>query len=230
MRFYRYFGVAVVALAILLVGGVYAMPSQPMYVTVTNTIIQAPPTTSEDSVVMVNLEGGHGSGVHLGNGIILTAAHVADGSKPIKLKTSDGKEMDAEFLWANKTYDIALLRTVGKIAGQSSLDCRTAKLGDEIQAAGNPLSIEFVSSFGRVAGNVREAGPWKQVFMTDITTVMGMSGGPVFAPDGRVVGVVVGGAVAPLQAAANGPFTPSLTGFGMAVPSSTVCMLMGRAA
>lgn len=227
MRFYRYFGVAIVALAILLVGGVYAMPNQPTYVTVTNTIIQAPPTTSEDSVVMVSLEGDHGSGVHIGNGFIITAAHVAGDAKEVGIKRQVGEDLKAEVLWVNKAYDIALLRTSGKLAGQAALDCAQPKIGDEIQAAGNPLNLEFVSSFGRIAGTARAAEPWREVVITDVTTVMGASGGPLFGKDGRVVGIVVGVMPAPIK---NGDgYTPSLTGFGTAVPASVVCLLLGRA-
>ncbi|MBY3434802.1 trypsin-like peptidase domain-containing protein [Rhizobium laguerreae] len=219
---------AVVALAILLVGGVYAMPNDTTFVTVTNTIVQAPPTTSEDSVVMVNLADGHGSGVHIGNGFIITAAHVAGEAKEVDIKRQVGEDLKAEVLWVNKAYDIALLRTSGKLAGQSALNCAQPKIGDEIQAAGNPLNLEFVSSFGRIAGTARAAEPWREVVITDVTTVMGASGGPLFGKDGRVVGIVVGVMPAPIK---NGDgYVPSLTGFGTAVPASVVCQLLGRAA
>lgn len=109
MRFYRYFGIAVVALAVLLVGGVYAMPSQPQQVTITNTIIQAPPTTSEDSAIKISVGAGLGSGVHIGGGDILTAAHVVGDAKTVKIKTFAGIESDADVLWVNKDFDIALI-------------------------------------------------------------------------------------------------------------------------
>lgn len=228
MRYYRNVGIAILALAILLFGGVYAMPSEPQRVTITNTIIQAPPTTSEDSVVMVNMEDGHGSGVHIGGGFVITAAHVAGDAKEVSLKRQAGEDIKAEVPWVNKAYDIALLRTSGKLAGQAALDCAQPKLGDEIQAAGNPLNLEFVSSFGRVAGAARAVEPWREVVITDITTVMGVSGGPLFGKDGRVVGIVVGVMPAPIK---NGDsYIPSLTGFGTAVPASVVCQLLGRAA
>jgi len=217
MRYYRYAAIIVLALGALLGGGIgYAMPPTPSATT----------TVSEANVVKVSDKDGHGSGVNIGNGFVVTAGHVADGNKTVKLKTSDGRELDADVLWVNNTYDIALLRADG-LGGGSSLDCRTAKTGEQIQAAGNPMDLEFVSSFGRIAGDVREAGPWKEVLVTDITIVMGQSGGPVFEPDGRVIGITVGVATATLQGGIIGA-TPSLTGFGLVVPSSTVCRLMGR--
>lgn len=227
MRFYRYAALGVLALGILLFGGVYAMP-EPQQITITNTIVQGPPTTSEDSVVMVNVEGGHGSGVHIGNGFVITAAHVTGDAKEVSLKRQVGEDVKAEVMWVNKAYDIALLRTSGKLAGKASLDCAQPKLGDEIQAAGNPLNLEFVSSFGRIAGAARAADPWREVVITDITTVMGASGGPLFGKDGRVVGIVVGVVPAPLK---NGDgYVPSLTGFGTAVPASAVCQLLAMEA
>jgi serine protease Do len=75
---------------------------------------------------------------------------------------------------------------------------------------------------------MRELGPWKEVLITDTTIVMGQSGGPIFEPDGRVIGIAVGVMPVPLP----GPLgpTPSLTGYGTVVPSSTICMLLGRSA
>jgi serine protease Do len=234
MRFYRYFGIAIVALAILLVGGVYAMPSQPTYVTVTNTIIQAPPTTAEDSAVKIIVGDGLGSGVHIGSGNILTAAHVVGDAKTVKIKTFAGIEGDADVLWINKEFDVALIHTGGNVSGSSELDCREPRFGEQLQAIGNPLGIEFVASFGRVAGSGRELGNWKRVIVTDMTTVMGQSGGGVFANDGRIVGINVGVTLAPLKsgkdAAGADTYTPTMTGFGFVVPASVVCDLLARRA
>jgi S1-C subfamily serine protease len=116
--------------------------------------------------------------------------------------------------------------------GMSTLDCREPKLGEQIQAAGNPLGIEFVSSFGRVAGKARAMGSWKSVLITDITTVMGQSGGPVFSADGRIIGINVGVSVAPIKngkdAAGEDAYVPSITAFGFVVPANAVCALLAR--
>ncbi|QIG68660.1 putative trypsin-like peptidase protein [Rhizobium phage RHph_TM3_3_14B] len=234
MRFYRRAGVAVIATAIVLFGGVYAMPSQPQQVTITNTIIQAPPTTSEDSAIKISVGDGLGSGVHIGGGNILTAAHVVGDAKTVKVKTFAGIEDDADVLWINKDFDIALIHTGGNVSGSSELDCREPRFGEQLQAIGNPLGIEFVASFGRVAGSGRQTGPWKRVIVTDMTTVMGQSGGGVFANDGRIVGINVGVTLAPLKSgkAADGSdtYTPTMTGFGFVVPASVVCDLLARRA
>lgn len=177
--------------------------------------------TLPGSTVKIVMEQGHGSGVHIGNGYVVTAAHVV-GDKTPRVKLDDGSEQEAVVMWTNKAHDIALLRTARTMSA-SALDCRVAANGERVEARGNPTVLEFVSSTGRVAGVEREFGPWARVLPVDMTIVMGMSGGPVFAADGRVVGISVGVLVAPVG------FAASLTGFGAIVPSAAVCELLARA-
>ncbi|WP_247750166.1 serine protease [Rhizobium sp. 16-449-1b] len=177
-NFYRYAGLAVLAFAVLIFGGVaIATPSTP-------APIQAA-LVADASVVYVDTGSGHGSGVHIGDGYILTAGHVADSAKSLQIKTAGGKLRPADVLWINKEYDVALLRTDPKGIGAATLSCRYARVGEDIRAIGNPLSLEFVSSYGRISGDVRKLGPWKSVLVTDLTTVMGQSGGPVFDDGGH---------------------------------------------
>jgi serine protease Do len=196
---------------------------------------QEPPVTSEATVVKVLVGEGHGSGVNIGEGKILTAAHVVGDGKTAKIKTSDGKELDASVVWSNKDYDVAMLQSDPLTLGRgSALDCREPVVGELIQSAGNPIMLEFVSSFGRVAGGIREEGPWKTVFITNLTTAPGQSGGPVFDKNSNVIGIAVGVIIAPLGGHPASPDgkqpeevpTPTITGFGTAVPSSAVCKLL----
>lgn len=186
------------------------------------TYMAAPAT--EAATVKVILKNGHGSGVHIGNGFVVTAAHVAGDAATVELKTKDGKTRPADVLWINKTYDIALLRTSPEMLPGASLDCRIAAKGEAITSIGNPLAVEFVTATGKIAGEPRSIGPWKSVFVTDITTVMGQSGGPVYSADGELIGITVGVMSVPLG------FSSSLIGFGFVVPSHEVCALLGRTA
>lgn len=179
-------------------------------------------SVTDAAAVKVIMERGHGSGVHIGDGFVLTAAHVAGGAATLKLKSKDGQIRQADVLWTNKAYDIALLRTSPAGLPAASLDCQRAGVGTSIEAIGNPLSVEFVSAYGKIAGAPRESGPWKSVYVTDMTTVMGQSGGGVFS-GGRVVGITVGVMSVP-------GLLPSLIGYGFVVPSSDVCALLGRTA
>ena len=186
---------------------------------------QRPIEAALSPVVKVIAGPGHGSGVHLGNGVIITARHVVADMTEVKLKSAAGDIQPAEVLWVSKKYDIAFVRASNpKRFGTSVLACREPQMGETIVAKGNPMSMEFVSVYGHVAGPSRPFGPWGSVVVTDITTVPGQSGGPVYDAAGMVVGITVGVAVLPIG------FGASLIGIGYIVPANVVCDLMARSA
>lgn len=167
--------------------------------------------------------GGHGSAVHIGNGYLLTAAHVLAAGGALTAKVDNGVEAQPEVLWANRDYDIALLRLPATpAAAQANVDCSETPVGSAYIAFGNPQSLEFVSAAGRVVSKARKLGHWQEVVILDGTVVPGMSGGPVVSR-GKVVGISAG----VLNTSLGGMF-PSITGFGIAVPGSTICKLMAR--
>ncbi len=179
---------------------------------------------TESATVKIQVNDAHGSGVHIGDGFIVTAAHVVGDAKEVQMKAKGGVLHKAEVLWTNKAHDIALLRTSSAGLGVAHLSCRAVKIGDPIVAYGNPLKIEFVAAYGKIAGEPRASGPWKSVYVTDMTTVMGQSGGGTFAENGDLIGITVG-----VMAAQVG-FSGSLVGYGFVVPSAEVCGLLARSA
>ena len=180
------------------------------------------PAATETATVKIVVHNGHGSGVHIGDGFIVTAAHLVGDAKEVQLKQKGGALRKADVLWVNKANDIALLRTSSAGIGVAKLACRAVNAGDPIVAYGNPLKIEFVAAYGKIAGDPRETEPWKSVYVTDITTVMGQSGGPVYADNGDLIGITVGVMAAPIG------FSGSLVGYGYVVPSTSVCELLAR--
>ena len=186
----------------------------------------ATPVMAGHPTVKIVLEKGHGSGFYIGNNLIITAAHVVVDAKDskVKVKTEGGNILKGEVLWSSKARDVSLIRVSGTFGlSPAILSCATPKVGDAIQARGNPLSVEFLSMWGRVAGTQREMGPWLVGLPTDMTILPGMSGGPVFGADGRVVGIAVGVLMAPA-----GFGSMSFTGATLIVPGSTICPLLGR--
>ena len=172
--------------------------------------------------VKIDMPEGHGSGSHIGRGLILTAAHVVDGRKP-SILTDTGIQREAEILWVNKEYDVALLRVSEWSDIEAiQLECSSLAVGLPVEAYGNPGAINFVHSSGHVVGKSEARGPWRSVVTLNGTVVMGMSGGALVSRN-RVVGVAVG-----VQVVQAGIF-PTITGFGFAVPGRVVCDLMGRA-
>ena len=174
---------------------------------------------------------GHGSGTHLGNGLVLTAQHVIDGSKEVTIETALRKKVKATVLWGSPQYDVALVLTADALPAHTrEIDCRPLRVGDKIEAVGNPMDQDFVHSFGRVASTTRQGGktpydmPFVSYVMADIKVSPGMSGGPILGKNGKIVGITV---AMQGQRIGFGGFIP--LGFSIIVPSSAVCTLLGRA-
>jgi serine protease Do len=173
-------------------------------------------------VFRVDVALGHGSGVAIGNGLVLTAAHVVNDAATVKLKAENGREIEASVLWVNKTYDVALLRVADDVAS-ADLNCRMPKRGQAIVAAGSPMHEDNLFIPGSIVGNERTTGPWKSVIVAALAGTQGISGGPAFDEDGEVVGIVVGMMALPLG------LSVTQTGLMYIVPAPAICNLLGRA-
>ncbi|SKA30910.1 serine protease Do/putative serine protease PepD [Consotaella salsifontis] len=175
------------------------------------------------SAVKVTAGASLGSGVHIGHGFILTASHVVGQEATASIKTSLGDAVDGVIMWTNAAYDIALIKIDdGSLPAAAHLDCRIPDIGEAIETVGNPLGLEFVTSWGRVSSVSGAAGRWGSAVMVDLSVSPGNSGGPVYDDDDDVVGIVVGDVIAPMGLAS------SLTGIGVVVPAKTACALLAR--
>jgi S1-C subfamily serine protease len=170
---------------------------------------------------------GHGSGVYIGDEIIITAAHVTKGHAKVIVRSSDGMERPADVLWQNEKYDIAAIRAPAPVTA-AHLACVSPKRGDAVVAAGNPLDQDDVYVPGTIVGNERENGIGGKVVLTNAQLAPGMSGGPVYDPAGDVVGINVAVQTADIG---GDPFHHdfAMTGINYVVPASVVCDLLGRA-
>jgi S1-C subfamily serine protease len=182
---------------------------------------QFPPAPAIAATVKVTTATGHGSGVHIGNGLILTAAHVVAKHDTATVKTTDDTR-GAEVLWASAAYDVALLTTSSSDLQSLPLSCVTPDVGTPVTAYGNPLGMEFVRTSGQVVGPVGSALGIPGAYPVDMTIIPGMSGGPLVDLHGQVVGISVAVMTFPVG------FGSQLTGIGMAVSGEAVCELMGR--
>ncbi len=125
-------------------------------------------------------------------GYVVTNNHVIDGADEIVVKTSDGKEFEAELIGSDAKLDVALLKIKAKgLQAVTLADSDKLRVGDWVVAIGNPFGLEqtvtagIVSARGRVIGS----GPYDDFIQTDAAINPGNSGGPLFNSKGEVVGI-----------------------------------------
>jgi S1-C subfamily serine protease len=186
-------------------------------------------TRTAPSNLLLSDKDGHGSGVYIGGGFVLTAAHVPGEEKTMDAKAEDGSTRTATVLWSNHLYDVALMHIDdGSHFEVSPLSCAPTVVGQHVRSFGNPSDLEFVWTSGEVIGEPRKIfEAWAEAVPVDMTIIPGQSGGGVLDDDGQVVGIAVGVMTADMQTG-YGMYSTSVTGIGYIVPSTTICMLLAR--
>lgn len=149
------------------------------------------------SVVTINVDKGHGSGVGTGfviddRGTIATNNHVVAEAEKITVKLFDGTKAEGvELLETNPDMDLALLRikvdTVPKpvVLGVSA----DIVVGKPVVVIGNPIGLEHTMTDGLVSSRRLYEG--KRYIQMSAPVSPGNSGGPVFDEHGDVIGVTV---------------------------------------
>ena len=185
--------------------------------------IKFPPRARLAADVKILLDQSHGSGFFINDNLVVTAAHVVNGkSKRLDLRMSDGSLRKATVLWTADTSDIALLAADGTDVAPATIACEAPKVGDEITMVGNPLSLEKITAFGRIAGDELKIGHWDSVMVVSGPVIPGQSGGAAYNSKGEVVGVTVG---LPMWPAG---FVALPTGYGFLVAGPKLCQLLAR--
>lgn len=136
---------------------------------------------------------GLGSGFVVGSdGLILTNAHVVDGSRSIVVRLSDQREFPAQVVGIDKPTDIAVLRikTDGLPVVQIG-DPGQTRVGEWVLAIGSPFGFDHTATAGIVSAKSRSLpnGAYVPFLQTDVAVNPGNSGGPLFDVDGRVIGI-----------------------------------------
>ncbi len=132
-----------------------------------------------------------GSGViTTANGLILTAAHVVQGSKDVTVVFPNGEQVQGKVLGANYSNDIAMVQIIGKgpwpfvELGES----KPLAAGDWVIAMGHSAGFDAARTPPVRFGRVVSKGPGN-FLTTDCTLIGGDSGGPLFDLDGKIIGI-----------------------------------------
>ena len=144
------------------------------------------------------IQRGMGSGfVVSSDGLILTNAHVVEGSDRVKVTLKNGTTYEGEVMGTDSLTDVAVI----KIEAVAELPAVTFADSDELQpgewaiAIGNPLGLDntvttgIVSATGRSSAQVGVADKRVSFIQTDAAINPGNSGGPLLNAKGEVIGI-----------------------------------------
>jgi serine protease Do len=154
-------------------------------------------------------------------GLIVTNAHVVEGSNWIQVRLFDGRRFTATVMGRDARVDVAVLKIEG--AGPLPVltfgDANRLRVGEFVMALGHPFGLEHSVSFGivsRKGAPLTVAAPGFDFIQTDAAINPGNSGGPLVNMAGEVVGMNS-------MAARNGSI-------GFAIPSNLVSVLVPQLA
>lgn len=137
-----------------------------------------------------------GSGFPVGNGLIITNAHVVSGTTDHRIQTADGTVLPASVIYFDPEVDVAVLRVPGYAGpvlafAQAGRGTTGAVIG---YPGGGPESVEPAvvdGSFTAEGRDIYNANlVQRQIYILQSHVRPGNSGGPLVDMQGRVIGVV----------------------------------------
>lgn len=156
---------------------------------------------TQKKVVLIEVENEEESGLGSGflyndKGDIITNAHVVEGAKKIRTKTSDTSIYPGKVIGMSIEKDVAVIR-VKALAGKEPLKInidKKAEIGDPVIAFGNPHGLENTVTNGIISGIDRDLTigetKYRGVYQTSVPIAPGNSGGPlVLQSTGEAIGI-----------------------------------------
>lgn len=136
--------------------------------------------------------GSAGSGVIVSpEGLILTAAHVIEGSQEVDVVFPDGSSVKGKVLGGDRTKDQGMVQIIGDGGPWPFVELGESvslEVADWVVALGHPGGYDPVRTPPVRLGRVQSTNP-AGFFTTDCKLIGGDSGGPLFDLDGRLVGI-----------------------------------------
>ena len=141
--------------------------------------------------------GGQGSGIVIGSdGLILTNAHVIEGSRSVNVTLHDHRIMKAQIVGVDTENDLAVLKieATGLIPAAWG-DSESLRVGSMVWAIGSPYGLEQTVTSGIISGKNRygqdpnSRSKTQELIQTDAAVNKGNSGGPLVDSRGNVIGI-----------------------------------------
>jgi S1-C subfamily serine protease len=143
-------------------------------------------------------ERGQGTGVIFQpEGLILTNAHVVDGSSRVTVVLVDGRSLEGSVVGSDPITDLAVVRVSSNsplpVAPLGNSD--GVQVGDWAIAVGNPFGLDNTVTLGIISSTNRNASKLGitdkrlDLIKTDAAINPGNSGGPLLNAEGQVVGI-----------------------------------------
>ena len=187
----------------------------------------APPNLEvlNQSTVLVEHAKGHGTGIIVSPGAVLTAYHVVQES-PLEITFFAGQTRTGTVGWQDEALDLALVEVeVPEGYPIPEWSCVALQAGQHLVSVGHPTRSRWVAVGGYLPGN-DGVGPFGLMSL-GFPIGLGTSGGPVFDEDGRVVGVTL--AILAERSSASALFDSYQdTGIGLMLPASAFCASMAQ--
>jgi len=140
-----------------------------------------------------------GSGVLISkDGKVMTAAHVVHAMDEIHVQFLGGETVPARVVASEPAADLSLLqldRVPPDATVAAMADSDTVHVGDPVIIVGAPYGLAYSLSVGYISARwapntVYKSMPLAEFFQTTATINTGNSGGPMFAMNGEVIGIV----------------------------------------
>ena len=143
------------------------------------------------------IEESQGSGFIFADGLVMTNAHVVNGSDKVIVGLTNGKKLNAKLIGQDFFTDLAVLKIEGKGPWPKAQlgDSTKIKVGDWAIAVGNPFGLENTVTLGIISNlnrNVTQLGIYDkklELIQTDAAINPGNSGGPLLNSKGEVIGI-----------------------------------------
>ena len=143
------------------------------------------------------IEQSQGSGFIFADGLVMTNAHVVNGSDKLIVGLTNGKKLKGKLIGIDVFTDLAVIEIEGKGPWQKAKlgDSTKIQVGDWAIAVGNPFGLENTVTLGIISNlkrNVTQLGIYDKkldLIQTDAAINPGNSGGPLLNSNGEVIGI-----------------------------------------